>query len=91
MEKHLEDNNIPEDLKEMGRFYLLSKQYDEAIKSLTSASKLTPEDPEIYYLLGMVYESIHQYADAKSNYEKTAAINPEFKDVQKRLSKIIGE
>jgi len=91
LKRPLENNNIPDDLKEMGRFYLLSKQYDEAVKSLSSAAKLNPKDPEIYYLLGMVYESIHQYDDAKSCYEKTAEIEPDFKDVQKRISKIIGE
>lgn len=91
MEKHSEDNSVPQDLKEMGRFYLLSKQYDEAIKSLTSASEISPDDPEVYYLLGMVYESIHQFDKAKLHYEKAAGINPDFKDVQKRLSRIIGE
>jgi len=87
----LEENNIPQDLKEMGRFYLLSKQYDEAIKSLISASELSPKDPEVYYLLGMVYESVHQFDKAKHYYEKVTEIDANFKDVQKRLSKIIGE
>jgi len=91
MEKFSQNDGIKDDLKEMGRFYLLSKQYNEAIKSLESALKLNARDPEIYYLLGMVYESIHEYDKAKTYYEKVVELEPDFKDAEDRISKIIGE
>ncbi len=56
--------------KSRGTNYLGSKMYASALNELQSAHSLTPEDPDINYLIGQAYSGMKKYALARQYYEK---------------------
>ena len=92
MEKETEAINLPDDFKELGRFYLLHQQFQKAIEFLKKADESTDiPDPEIYYLLGLAYESIRNYDEARAYYEKALHYDDSFTLAKERLEKIVGK
>ena len=91
MEKEIDPGTL-EDLKEVGRFYLLHQRFKEAIESLKKADESSNvPDPEVYYLLGMAYESIRNYEEARNYYEKALQYDKDFTLAKERLEKIVGK
>ena len=50
---------------------------EEALSNLKYLLKYFPDDPEIYYNLGIQYEKLKDFESAKEAYEKAVAISPQ--------------
>jgi Flp pilus assembly protein TadD len=77
------------DLIELSDFYIISQQYDEAVKILKKAEKISKVDPRLYYNLGIVYEALNEIADARDAFRLALKLNPEFKSAQEHLDRLI--
>jgi len=80
-----------EKLIELGKFYFLNEKYDEAINKFKEAVKIDENNAEIYYNLGIVYESKNLPEEASQMYTKTLELNPSHKLASKHLEKIVGK
>jgi len=80
-----------EKLIELGKFYFLNEKYDEAINKFKEAVKIDENNAEIYYNLGIVYESKNLPEEASQMYTKTLELNPGHKLASKHLEKIVGK
>lgn len=49
--------------------------YTEAVEALQKASVKSPEDPEIYFLLGDCHKKLKNYADSAKNYAYAKALS----------------
>ncbi len=56
--------------KSRGTNYLGSKMYASALNELQAAHSLTPDDPDINYLIGQAYSGMKKYSLARQYYEK---------------------
>jgi len=54
------------------------KKYAEALAKLQEAEKATPDDPFILNLIGAAYTKQKDYANAKTYFDKSLALNPDF-------------
>jgi tetratricopeptide (TPR) repeat protein len=79
-----------EDLIEVAKFNFLSSRYEEAVKIWERALKLSPNDSQIYYNMGIAYESLNQLDKAKECFKKTVEIEPENQQAKQHLEKIVG-
>jgi len=80
-----------EKLVELGKFYFLNEKYDNAISKFKEAIKINDNDAEIYYNLGVVYESKNLPGEASQMYMKALELDPEHKLASKHLEKIVGK
>jgi tetratricopeptide (TPR) repeat protein len=80
----------PEELVELGKFNFLASKPDKAMESFKRALELSPGNPDIYYNIGIVYESINNLVEAKKCFERVLKINPNHKLSKQHLEKIIG-
>ncbi len=81
---------LAQDLLELGKFYFLNEKYDEAIKILQKAQKFDPFCAEIYYNLGLVYETENSLHEARGMYLKAIEVDPKFTLAQEHLDKLVG-
>lgn len=79
-----------EDLIEVAKFNFLSSRYEEAIKTWERALKLSPNDPKIYYNMGIAYESLNQLDKARVYFKKVVEIEPKNQQAKEHLEKIVG-
>ena len=80
-----------EKLIELGKFYFLNEKYNEAIEKFKEASKIDKNNAEIYYNLGIVYESKNLPDEASQMYTKTLELNSGHQLASKHLEKIVGK
>jgi len=80
-----------EKLIELGKFYFLNERYDDAIGKFKEAIKIDENNAEIYYNLGIVYESKNLPEEASQMYMKTLELNPSHRLASKHLEKIVGK
>ena len=80
-----------EKLIELGKFYFLNEKYDEAIRKFKEAVKIDKNNTEIYYNLGIVYESKNLPDEASQMYTKALELNPDHQLASKHLEKIVGK
>jgi tetratricopeptide (TPR) repeat protein len=78
------------ELIELGKFYFLNQCYEQAIEKYTEALDLTPNDPDIYYNLGIVYESINRLDEAREMFEKAVDMKGDFEAAREHLDRIVG-
>jgi Flp pilus assembly protein TadD len=62
------DRNNPQILNNFGYLLYLNGEYQQALKQLTKASRLAPEDSRIFNNLAMAQSQIGQYDDAYKNF-----------------------
>ena len=79
------------DLLELSDFYILSQQYDEAIKILRKAEKISKTDPKLYYNLGIAYEALNEVSEARDSFRLALKLDPELKSAQEHLDRLIEE
>jgi Flp pilus assembly protein TadD len=84
-------NDQYRDLIELSDFYILSQQYDEAIRILRKAEKVCKTDPKLYYNLGIAYEALNEVTDARDSFRLALKLNPEFKSAREHLDRLIEE
>ena len=75
-------------LLEIGQSYLLNKEYNKAITKFSEAMKINPQEPEIYYYLGLAYEGTEKLTEAIKMYEKTLLLDKSFSNAEMRLSEL---
>ena len=63
-------------LRDAGKLYLRSKQYEKAINDLGVLTKLEP-DPQIYTDLGVAYLGVGRPDEAAAQFQTALRINPE--------------
>ena len=78
------------DLLELGKFYYLNEKYEEAVKVLMKAKKFDPLNADIFYNLGIVYETQNIVHEAKDCYLKAIELDPKSKNAQEHLDKLVG-
>ena len=78
------------DLIEMGEFYFVNQKWDNAIDVLIKAKKIEPNNPDVYYNLGIVYEMKDQMEDAKQMFERALKIKPDHECAKRHLNKLVG-
>ena len=78
-------------LLELGQSYLLNKKYKEAIIKFRQVLSINPQDPEIYYYLGMALEGDGQLEEAKKMYRKALERNPNFDEAKIGLARLEGK
>ncbi len=61
---------LARDSKQRGARYLGTKQFALAADEFNKAHRNTPDDPDIYYLLGQAYSGMGKHSLARQNYEK---------------------
>jgi protein involved in polysaccharide export with SLBB domain len=61
---------------------------DEAVGAFKAAGKLTPEDPQVYYMLGMTYAKSKAYKDSFDAFKRAAKLKSEWPEAQFRLGVI---
>lgn len=60
-----------------GSDYLINAEFNEAIAEFKKALELKPQDPDIYYYLGVCNYSLEQYQEAADYLQKAAEIRPD--------------
>ncbi len=75
---------------ESAKFYFLNQKYDKAIDIYLDGIRRYPDDPELYFNLGVVYESINDLENAKKCYEKVLSVDNSFASADIHLKRIIG-
>ena len=61
---------------DLGLAFNKKGNYDKAITSFKQALIIEPNNPELYYYLGTIYEKLSQKAVALSNYENASRLDP---------------
>ncbi len=67
---------VASDRKMLAQCYAINGQLDEAIAVLGRAIKESPLQPELYALLGAIYEDKSNTQSALDNYQQTLLLNP---------------
>ena len=63
----------------VAKYYLDNKNWRAALSRFQSALVLAPEDPEVYWGLAVSQEHMGDYGNARANYEKVIAYDPDSK------------
>ena len=61
-------------------YYLQSKKYDEAKENLLLAIDKEPDNKQLYFSLGVVYQELGNTEEAVKGYKKAIEIDPEYFD-----------
>lgn len=61
---------------------------DEAVGAFKAAGKLTPDDPQVHYMLGMAYAKSRAYKDSYESFKRAAKLKSEWPEAQYRLGVI---
>lgn len=61
----------------IGSAYLGSGQYNQALKELTEAERLTPDDPKVQFLLGIAYHGRGLDERAIGAFKRAVELNPD--------------
>jgi tetratricopeptide (TPR) repeat protein len=81
----------PQDLFELGEFYLLNQKFSEAINKFKAALKLKPDDPQMYFQLGLAYEGACFINEAKEMFRKTLELDGSSKEAAEHLDRLTDE
>ena len=82
-------------LREIGRSELASADNDaafqKALDTLLKATRLSPQDPMVYLLLGQVYQKQGKWQEAKAALEQSAVLDPQQPTAFFELAKVYTE
>jgi len=67
------------------------KRYEDAIKEFTNATSVFPQYFQAYYNRGLAEEKLGHKKEAETDYRMSLAIQPDFTDAAKALSRVLGE
>ncbi|MBU6428281.1 MAG: tetratricopeptide repeat protein [Cyanobacteria bacterium REEB65] len=79
---------MPDFEEQLGRFFLKWKLYDLAIAFLLRQRERTPENADLYYLLGEACQALGKAADAIVMYQACVGINPRHAMARTRLDRL---
>jgi|HubBroStandDraft_3_1064219.scaffolds.fasta_scaffold96483_1 tetratricopeptide (TPR) repeat protein len=69
----------PDTMINIGIRYFNDKQYDRALAQFNKVAEQNPELPDTYYYRGLVYLNKNKVADAKADFKKLLALDPNHK------------
>jgi len=75
-------------LQEAGEKFIIFKNWEMAVKSLSAITDINQRDSMDYYYLGLSYFNLDKLDHAKFYFEKAAALTPDFADVYYWLGQI---
>ena len=70
---------------QMGLTHLHERNYTAALKELTETDRLTPDDPEILFNLGLAYYYKNQYPAAEQRFLRALALRKDYSQVRNYL------
>ena len=71
----------------VGVIYTGQKKYPEALDALKSAEAIDPEQPDVHYRLGRLYQAMGDAATAKAEFERVKALHEKAdEDVARKMS-----
>ena len=79
------------DLLELSDFYILSQKFDEALKVLKKAEKISKMDPKLYYNMGIAHEALNEDDQARNAFRLALELKPDYVSAQQHLDRLIGE
>ncbi|MCZ6801044.1 MAG: tetratricopeptide repeat protein [Nitrospirae bacterium] len=85
------DNSLQVTYMNLAELYRRDNRLDEAIKEYEKALSKNPENISAHLMLGMIAEQGQEFDNAKSHYEATLKINPNFAPAANNLAWIISE
>ncbi len=59
-------------------YYLRNDKFEEAENNLKLAIEKEPNNKQLHFSLGVVYDNLDRRDDAKTAYEKAIAIDPDY-------------
>ncbi len=65
--------------------YRSEGKYEDAVRIFTKMIKFNPEDPVVYYQLGMLYAQIGKYSVAEFNLKRALQLKPDWLEVKYEL------
>lgn len=78
---------IPTLLK-LSEFQLILKQYDRALYSLERIRVIEPNNPEMYFMFGMVFTDMGRTAEAKTAFQNAIEQDPDLVDAWIKMGNI---
>lgn len=78
---------IPTLLK-MAEFQLILKQYDRALYSLERIRVIEPNNPEMFFMFGNVFQEMDRIPESKGAFQSAIEQNPELVDAYVKLGQI---
>lgn len=79
------DDRVASATREIGEAYMRQGDYTSALRELTKAQQMNPEDPYVYDALGVCYLSKQRIPDAIANFKKAVALKPSFTPARNNL------
>lgn len=64
-----ENPNDPSAYFDVGSLHYVHEQYEDAVRELTRAIELSPDHAEAHYMLGLAYERLGQFEEARRAFE----------------------
>ncbi|MFT4761464.1 MAG: tetratricopeptide (TPR) repeat protein [Paraglaciecola sp.] len=80
---------IPTLLK-LSEFQMILKQYERALYSLERIRVMEPNNPEMYFMFGNVFEEMERIPEAKSAYQNAVEQNPDLVDAWIKLGQLLS-
>jgi tetratricopeptide (TPR) repeat protein len=75
-------------LLDMGKACFLAECYDQAVTAYKASLAVEGKNAAGYYNLGIAYEAMGKYVDAKSSFLKALEIDPNYEAAQEALNKL---
>lgn len=75
-------------MKEKGIAARKAGKFQDAVKLLTEAAKLLPNDADIQVELGLAYTALKRYAEAKAAFERALELVPGYVDAKLGLARL---
>ncbi|HWC61543.1 MAG TPA: tetratricopeptide repeat protein [Verrucomicrobiae bacterium] len=69
----------------LGNAYFVQKNLDQALQAYSTAARLLPSNPQVPFLVGVVWEQKRDYVHARSGFEKALEISPAFSQALEEL------
>lgn len=79
------DDRVAAATREIGEAYMRQGDYTSALRELTKAQQMNPDDPFVYDALGVCYLVKQRIPDAIANFKKAVALNPGFTPARNNL------
>lgn len=78
----------PDKLLALGKSCFLSERYAEAIEAYRKCLSLDSRNEAAHYNLGVAYQALGKYLDARASFLKALEINPNHEAAQHALSSL---
>jgi len=84
-----EQIKIATSTRHLGEDYLAQGNPIAALKELTAAKKITPDDPYLHYALGMVYHDMEKYGLSETHLKKAIDLKPDYTEAMNSLGGVL--